>query len=135
MSKINNNNNRDISNNKFFYYDRLKKIKYSPLLLSNTPHNEYYEKSLKPFSYNKYKMSHKNNYPYNIKNALDNLQYENNYNNNTNENIFGTLNNIDTNYNYLFYNKDHNPFFTANYNSIPKQQVFLTTFSNMFFLT
>ncbi len=126
MSKINNNNNRDISNNKFFYYDRLKKIKYSPLLLSNTPHNEYYEKSLKPFSYNKYKMSHKNNYPYNIKNALDNLQYENNYNNNTNENIFGTLNNIDTNYNYLFYNKDHNPFFTANYNPpIPKQQVFL----------
>ena len=26
---------------------------------------------------------------------------------------------------YLFYNKDHNPFFTANYNPIPKEKVFL----------
>ena len=125
MTKTNNNknNNRDISNNKFFYYDRLKYIKRNPLLLSNIPHNQYYKKNtLKPLNYNKYKMNIKNHYPYNISNSLDTLQDSRlNYKNNYKDNLFGTLSNIDYNYDKLYYNSDHNPFFTTNFKNIPKQ--------------
>ena len=119
MSNKNNNNlkNRDLSNNRF-YYDRLKYIKKNPLLLSNYPYNEYNKKNtLKPFNYNKYKM--KNHYPYNITNSLDMLQRK--QKNISNGTIFGNLKAIDYNYDSLYYNRQHNPFFTSNVRNIPQQ--------------
>lgn len=123
----NNNRNRDLSNNKFFFYDRIKNIKKNPLLLSNYPYNNYnhYNKknTLKPLNYNKYKMNVKNHYPYNIKNALDTLTEKNTIynNNNNNKNLFGLLNEIDYKYDNIYFNKDHNPFFTASHKNIPQK--------------
>ena len=81
LNNINKNKNIDLSNNKFFYYDRINRIKKNPLLLSNKPFFDYYNKNkLKPIDHNKYryKMSYKDryNYPYNITKALDTLSYQ-----------------------------------------------------------
>ena len=122
MKNSNNNNknkNIDLSNNKFFYYDRINRIKKNPLLLSNKPFFDYYNKNkLKPIDHNKYryKMSYKDryNYPYNITNALDTLSYKN-YNEKKPVNIFQDLNSINNHYDNLYKNNNHNPFFTSSF--------------------
>ena len=114
----------DLSNNKFFYYDRFHNIKKNPLLLSNAPfHDYYYKNSLKRFDHNKYRMNRKTHYPYNIRNSLDTLNIkEKSYNNKNTDtsNLFGFLNEIDYKYDNTYYNNDHNPFFTSSFQNIPK---------------
>lgn len=124
MKNLNNNknNNIDLSNNKFFYYDRIKRIKKNPLLLSNKPFFNYYNKNkLKPIDHNKYRyrmsIRDKYNYPYNITNALDTLYYKDydNKNKNVFGDIFKNLNDINNNYDNLYKNTNHNPFFTTSF--------------------
>ena len=119
LNNINKNKNIDLSNNKFFYYDRINRIKKNPLLLSNKPFFDYYNKNkLKPIDHNKYryKMSYKDryNYPYNITKALDTLSYQD-YNEKKPVNIFQDLNSINYHYDNLYKNNNHNPFFTSSF--------------------